>query len=72
MAAGFFGMYRYLMLPISFPALAVVLIWQFTTIWHPVAGADVRGPHRRLPTIIVYLALGKFFRRGLLAGSVKG
>jgi glucose/mannose transport system permease protein len=25
-----------------------------------------------LPTIIVYLALGKFFMRGLLAGSVKG
>jgi hypothetical protein len=44
---GFFRIYRYLMLPISFPAFAVVLIWQFTTIWHPVAGADVRGPHRR-------------------------
>ena len=25
-----------------------------------------------LPTIIVYLALGKFFMRGLLAGSLKG
>ena len=25
-----------------------------------------------LPTIVVYLALGKFFMRGLLAGSVKG
>ena len=25
-----------------------------------------------LPTIIVYLALGKLFMRGLLAGSLKG
>ena len=25
-----------------------------------------------LPTIVVYLALGKFFMQGLLAGSVKG
>ena len=25
-----------------------------------------------LPTIFVYLALGKFFMQGLLAGSVKG
>jgi glucose/mannose transport system permease protein len=25
-----------------------------------------------LPTIVVYLALGKLFMRGLLAGSLKG
>ena len=99
---GFFGIYRYLMLPISFPAFAVVLIWQFTTIWNDylvglvvlsnprlapvnVAVQNLAGTYATqwqvqmsgaliaaLPTIIVYLALGKFFMRGLLAGSVKG
>jgi glucose/mannose transport system permease protein len=99
---GFFGIYRYLMLPISFPAFAVVLIWQFTTIWNDyvislvvlsnprlapvnVAVQNLAGTYTTqwqvqmsgaliaaLPTIIVYLALGKFFMRGLLAGSVKG
>jgi glucose/mannose transport system permease protein len=99
---GFFGIYRYLMLPISFPAFAVVLIWQFTTIWNDyliglvvlsnprlapvnVAVVNLAGTYTTqwqvqmsgaliaaLPTIIVYLALGKFFMRGLLSGSVKG
>lgn len=99
---GFFGIYRYLMLPISFPAFAVVLIWQFTTIWNDyliglvvlsnprlapvnVAVQNLAGTYSTqwqvqmsgaliaaLPTIVVYLALGKFFMRGLLAGSVKG
>jgi glucose/mannose transport system permease protein len=99
---GFFGIYRYLMLPISLPAFAVVLIWQFTTIWNDylvglvvlsnprlapvnVAVQNLAGTYSTqwqvqmsgaliaaLPTIIVYLALGKFFMRGLLAGSVKG
>jgi len=31
---GFFGLYRYILLPISMPAFAVVLLWQFTTIWN--------------------------------------
>jgi glucose/mannose transport system permease protein len=31
---GFWGIYRWVLLPISFPAFAVVLIWQFTTIWN--------------------------------------
>jgi glucose/mannose transport system permease protein len=99
---GFFGIYRYLMLPISLPAFAVVLIWQFTTIWNDylvglvvlsnprlapvnVAVQNLAGTYSTqwqvqmsgaliaaLPTIVVYLALGKFFMRGLLAGSVKG
>ena len=100
--SGFFGIYRYLMLPIAFPAFAVVLIWQFTTIWNDyliglvvlsnpllapinVAVQNLAGTYTTqwqvqmsgaliaaLPTIVVYLALGKFFMRGLLAGSVKG
>ena len=99
---GFFGIYRYLMLPIAFPAFAVVLIWQFTNIWNDyiiglvvlsnprsapvmVAVTNLAGTYTTqwqvqmsgaliaaLPTIFVYLALGRFFMRGLLAGSVKG
>jgi glucose/mannose transport system permease protein len=99
---GFFGIYRYLMLPIAFPAFAVVLIWQFTTIWNDyliglivlsnprlapvnVAVQNLAGTYTTqwqvqmsgaliaaAPTILVYLALGKFFMRGLLAGAVKG
>jgi glucose/mannose transport system permease protein len=31
---GFFGLYRHILLPISMPAFAVVLLWQFTSIWN--------------------------------------
>ena len=41
----------------------------YTTQWQvQMSGALIAA----LPTIIVYLALGKFFMRGLLAGSLKG
>lgn len=99
--AGFFGIYRNVILPLSAPAFAVVLIWQFTNIWNeflfavvltrpsswPVtvalnnmagtqivewnvqmAGALVAA----LPTLLVYIFLGRFFMRGLLAGALKG
>lgn len=99
---GFFGLYRWILLPISMPAFAVVLLWQFTTIWNDyliglvvlsnpvmapvnVAVKNVAGSYSvdwnvqmaaaliaALPTIIVYLSLGKLFMRGLLAGSLKG
>jgi len=99
---GFWGIYRWVLLPISFPAFAVVLIWQFTTIWNDyliglvivsnpnlapvnVAVKNLAGTYTTqwqvqmsgaliaaLPTIIVYLLLGRFFMRGLLAGSLKG
>lgn len=99
---GFFGLFRYILLPISMPAFAVVLLWQFTTIWNDyliglvvlsnpvlapvnVAVKNVAGSYSvdwnvqmsaaliaALPTIIVYLLLGKLFMRGLLAGSLKG
>ncbi len=99
---GFFGLYRWILLPISMPAFAVVLLWQFTTIWNDyliglvvlsnpvmapvnVAVKNVAGSYSvdwnvqmaaaliaAAPTIIVYLALGKLFMRGLLAGSLKG
>lgn len=99
---GFFGIYRYILLPISLPAFAVVLLWQFTTIWNDfllglvvlssprlapinVAVQNIAGSWSvewnvqmaaaliaALPTIVVYLLLGKLFLRGLLAGSLKG
>lgn len=99
---GFFGIFRYILLPISMPAFAVVLLWQFTTIWNDyliglvvlsnpvlapvnVAVKNVAGSYSvdwnvqmsaaliaALPTIIVYLLLGKLFMRGLLAGALKG
>ncbi len=99
---GFFGIYRWILLPISFPAFAVVLLWQFTTIWNDfligvvvlsnpnlapvnVAVQNLAGSYTvewnvqmagaliaALPTIVVYLALGKLFMRGLLTGALKG
>jgi len=98
----FFRIYRHILLPISMPAFAVVLLWQFTSIWNDfliglivlsnprlapinVAVQNIAGSWSvewnvqmsaaliaALPTIVVYLALGKLFMRGLLAGSLKG
>jgi glucose/mannose transport system permease protein len=98
----FYRLYRYILLPIAFPAFAVVGIWQFTSIWNDYLMAVVILSNPKMapvmlavknlagtydtswniqmsgaliaaaPTIIVYLALGKFFMQGLLAGSVKG
>jgi len=99
---GFFNIYWRILLPIAAPAFAVVLLWQFTSIWNDfIIGVIVLSNPRlspvtvsvqnlagslytkwniqmagaliaALPTIVVYLALGKLFMRGLLAGSVKG
>jgi glucose/mannose transport system permease protein len=101
--AGFFGIYRNIVFPISMPGFVVVLIWQFTAIWNeflfavtlnsnPVSqpvtvalaglGASQAGTNyglqmagsiiTALPTLVVYIFLGRYFIRGLLAGSVKG
>ncbi len=99
--AGFFGIYRYIIFPLSLPGFVVVIIWQFTQIWNeflfavtlskpdsqpitvalaqlaggeavkwnlPMAGALLGA----LPTLLVYILFGRYFIRGLLAGSVKG
>ncbi|BAS27055.1 ABC transporter permease [Limnochorda pilosa] len=99
--AGFFGIYRWIVLPLSAPAFVVVVIWQFTQIWNEflfavtltqpawqpitVALANLAGGEAvqwnlpmagsilaALPTVLVYVFLGRYFIRGLLAGSLKG
>jgi len=100
--AGLLGVYRRIMLPLSLPGFAVVLIWQFTSIWNdflfavtiaqnpavqPVTVAlnNLAGSFivewnvqmagallAALPTLLVYIFLGRYFMRGLLAGSLKG
>ncbi len=98
--AGFFGLYRHIVLPISLPGFVVVIIWQFTQIWNEflfgitvaqntptvtVALQNLSGSQiiqwnvqmaaaflAAIPTLIVYIFLGRYFIRGLLAGSVKG
>jgi glucose/mannose transport system permease protein len=99
--AGLLGAYRYIMLPLSAPSFAVVIIWQFTQAWNeflfaviltnqahwPVTVAlnNLAGSQlvqwnvlmaatflAALPTLLVYIFLGRFFLRGLMAGALKG
>ena len=100
--AGFFGIYRYLVFPLSTPGFVVAAIWQFTSIWNEflfgfiitsspaqrpvtVALQNLSGSQYTqwnvqmagallvaLPTLLVYVLLGRYFLRGLLAGSLKG
>jgi len=99
--AGFFGLYWYILIPISLPGFVVVVIWQFTQIWNEflfgvvitntgsqpitVALQNLAGSQiiewnvqmagaflTALPTLLVYILLGRYFIRGLLAGSIKG
>ena len=95
------GIYRYIMLPLSAPSFAVVIIWQFTQAWNeflfaviltnqshwPVTVAlnNLAGSQlvqwnvlmaatflAALPTLLVYIFLGRYFLRGLMAGALKG
>lgn len=99
--AGFFGIYRYILLPLSIPGFVVVIIWQFTSAWNDFLFAvTLTGPTNwpitvavnnlagsfevawnvqmagaliaALPTLLIYVLLGRYFMRGLLAGSLKG
>ncbi|MDR5694330.1 MAG: carbohydrate ABC transporter permease [Armatimonadota bacterium] len=100
--AGFFGVYRHVILPLSAPAFVVVVIWQFTSIWNEflfavtitsnpaqqpitVALQNLAGSQivewnvqmagallAALPTLLVYILLGRYFLRGLLAGALRG
>ncbi|SFO97445.1 carbohydrate ABC transporter permease [Salibacterium halotolerans] len=99
--AGFLGIFRRIMIPLSITGFVVVAIWQFTNIWNEflfavtitnsdsqpvmVALQNLSGSQivewnvqmagallAAMPTLLVYILLGKYFVRGLLAGSVKG
>jgi len=100
--ADFFGIYRRIVLPVSMPAFAVVMIWQFTSIWNDFLFGLVVAPNpsvqpitvalnnlagsyfvqwniqmagaliTALPPLIVYIFLGRYFKRGLLSGSLSG
>ncbi|ABV33605.1 MULTISPECIES: carbohydrate ABC transporter permease [Pseudothermotoga] len=100
--AGFAKIYAKIIVPVSMPAFAVVMIWQFTSIWNDflfglivtpnpsvqpitVALNNLAGSYfvewniqmagaliTALPTLLVYIFLGRFFMRGLLAGSLAG
>jgi glucose/mannose transport system permease protein len=100
--AGFFGIYRHIIFPLSIPGFVVVAIWQVTAIWNEflfgliitnapqqrpvtvalqnIAGSQITFWNVQmagallvaLPTLLVYIFLGRYFLRGLLAGSVKG
>jgi len=100
--AGFFTIFRRIMLPASGPITVVSVIWQFTNIWNDfLFGASFGGTSQpmtvalnnlvqsstgvkeynvhfagailaALPTLVVYIVAGRYFVRGLMAGSVKG
>jgi glucose/mannose transport system permease protein len=101
--AGFFTIFRRIMLPSSGPIAVVCVIWQFTNIWNDfLFGASFADADSQpmtvalnnlvssstgvkeynvhfagalmaaLPTLLVYVVAGRYFVRGLMAGSVKG
>ena len=101
--AGFWQIFRRILLPSSAPIIIVTVIWQFTNIWNdflfgasfsdadsmPITvalnnlvnsstGVKEYNVHfagailAALPTLIVYVVSGRYFVRGLMAGSVKG
>ncbi|MDE1463485.1 carbohydrate ABC transporter permease [Spartinivicinus poritis] len=101
--AGFFKIFRYILLPNSAPIIVVTIIWQFTNIWNDfIFGASFASGEAApmtvalnnlvnsstgvkeynvhmaaaiiaaLPTLLVYVVGGRYFVRGLMAGSVKG
>ncbi len=101
--AGFFQIFRRILLPSSGPIIVVTVIWQFTNIWNDFlfgssfsdadsqpmtvalnnlvnssTGVKEYNVHfagailAALPTLLVYVVSGRYFVRGLMAGSVKG
>nr|WP_240506502.1 carbohydrate ABC transporter permease [Thermoactinospora rubra] len=99
--AGMLRTYWSVVLPVSGPAIAVVIIWQFTSLWNDflfavfltspqnwpttvmlnnIAGAQATPYSQQMaaailasiPTMVIYVVLGRFFMRGLMAGALKG
>ena len=101
--AGFFTIFKRILLPNSGPIIVVTVIWQFTNIWNDflfgVSFSDVDSEPitvalnnlvnsstgvkeynvhfagavlAAIPTLMVYIAAGRYFVRGLMAGAIKG
>jgi len=100
--AGFFRIYRSILLPLSASGFVVVLIWQFNSVWNDFLFAVTLIPNQvnwpvtvalnnlsgsfvatwnvqmagaliaATPTLLIFIILGRYFIRGLLAGSLKG
>lgn len=99
--AGMLRTFFFVALPLSLPAFAVSMIWQFTSAWNDflfglvltgrqdwpvtialnnIAGSQVVPFHEAMaaamlasiPTLIVYVLMGRLFLRGLMAGALKG
>jgi glucose/mannose transport system permease protein len=99
--AGMLRTFFFVALPISLPAFAVSMIWQFTSAWNdflfgvlltnrdywpitvtlnniagsqavPFNEAMASALLASLPTLLIYILLGRFFMRGLMAGALKG
>lgn len=99
--AGFLGLYRYIIFPVSIPSFVVVIIWQFTQAYNDFLFAVVLTSNKTwpitvalnnmagsqivqwnvqmagallaaLPTLLIYIFLGRYFLRGLMAGALKG
>ncbi|RCG32155.1 carbohydrate ABC transporter permease [Sphaerisporangium album] len=99
--AGMLRTFWSIVIPVSGPAFAVVIIWQFTSMWNDflfavfltgptswpttvmlnnIAGAQTVPYSQQMaaailasvPTMLVYVLLGRFFMRGLMAGALKG
>ncbi|GAA3840342.1 carbohydrate ABC transporter permease [Sphaerisporangium flaviroseum] len=99
--AGMLRSFWSIVIPVSGPAFAVVIIWQFTSMWNDflfavfltgptswpttvmlnnIAGAQTVPYSQQMaaailasiPTMVVYVLLGRFFMRGLMAGALKG
>lgn len=53
--ADFLGIYRKIVLPVSMPAFAVVMIWQFTSIWNDFLFGFVVAPNPSVQPVTVAL-----------------
>jgi len=82
--ADLLGIYRKILLPISIPSFVVVLTqpknWTVTVALNNISGGQIIPWNLQmaasllaaLPTLLVYIFLGRYFLRGMMAGSLKG
>ena len=71
--AGFFGIYRWIVFPLSLPGFVVVIIWQFTQIWNEFLFAVTLTDQKSQPITVAlaYLAGGEAVNWNLpMAGAM--